>query len=135
MALVLNFDGACEPVNPGGTASGAWIIWRDGVEVGRGVRVFYRGGEQATNNAAEWCALGFALRDVRDTIQPDENLEIRGDSQLVIKQLTKQWQAKHPRMIAFRDRCLELLDGIAWKATWIPREQNAEVDRMSRGAK
>jgi ribonuclease HI len=36
-------------------------------------------------------------------------LEVRGDSQLVIRQLEGEWKAKDPRMRELRDQALRLL--------------------------
>jgi ribonuclease HI len=38
-------------------------------------------------------------------------LEVRGDSQLVIRQLQGEWKAKDARMRELRDRAQRLLDG------------------------
>lgn len=132
--LTVHFDGSCEPCNPGGTCAGAWVISRDGSELARGYAVFYKRGDPlSTNNAAEWCACGRGIRDALDLLQSGESLEIVGDSALVVNQLNRVWGAKNERMIAFRDRCWELLRGVEWRARWVPREENSLCDSLSRG--
>lgn len=131
MNLVLSFAGACEP--PGGVATYGWVIeeLREGVpcrlEDGNGMAK----AQQATNNVAEYYGLGHGLNAVK-RLRP-ESLEIRGDSQLVIHQLTGAWACNKPHLAALRDRCLELLAeiGCKWKATWVRRDDNAEADSLS----
>jgi len=129
--LVLYFDGACEPVNPGGVASYGWLL--NTGAFGHGV---IREGKGATNNLAEWCALGKGLRYIRDTMSGVGTLEIKGDSKLVIEQLTGNWQCKAENLIPLRARCLQLLAeiGCQWSATWVPREQNEKADALTRTA-
>lgn len=131
------FDGACEPVNPGGIATGGWII-RDGEQVYTGHNEVCRG-DGATNNVAEWTALGMALRYMLDNSQQFSGsvLTIYGDSQLVIEQLNRRWKCNKIHLQKLRDRCWAILGELAlpsWTATWIPREQNTEADALSRKA-
>lgn len=136
--LTLYFDGACEPRNPGGTATGGFLILDgDGSLVYSDARVICSGPE-ATNNLAEWCALGFGLRAIADgSVVTDcgaTSLAIRGDSQLVINQINGAWRCRDGRMARLKNRCAELLGdiGLPWTATWIPREQNERADALSR---
>jgi ribonuclease HI len=72
-------------------------------------------GNGYTSNEAEYDTLLAALQDLIGRIegagrQPsDVALEVRGDSALVIHQLTGKWQAREPRMKERRGRCLRLL--------------------------
>jgi len=77
---------------------------------------------------AEWSALLYGLRAAA-ALRP-RRLEIRGDSQLVINQLTESWQINAVHLRPYRDRCLELLRGREWTARWIPREQNTGADAL-----
>lgn len=132
MKLTLYFDGACEPVNPGGTATYGWVLAdeKGTVTEGRGMA---KAGAGATNNVAEYYGLGHGLRSILEARLNPESLEIRGDSQLVIRQLTGQWACHKPHLAALRDRCLELLKalGCEWTATWIPRNENSPADGLS----
>lgn len=136
MKTLVYFDGACEP-NPGGVASFGFIIREDAhgmkgriVHSGRGIA---GDGPDTTNNFAEYVALGSALRWLNETGR-NGNLQILGDSQLVINQLTGSWQCNQPRLMRLRDRCLELLAGFQWKAKWISRDINVDADRLCREA-
>jgi ribonuclease HI len=125
------FDGACEPVNPGGVATFGWrlvapggrLVASDWGEVCRG--------PGATNNVAEWHALWRALQFLAEQGWRGR-LQIYGDSQLVLNQLTGRWKCHKEYLWRCRDGCLVLLAGIDWRATWIPREENGEADALSR---
>ncbi len=141
--LTMHFDGACEPVNPGGKASGAYIVKHTGLTILSGSKVFYDGGPNATNNVAEYCALGSGLAALHEWLVAGNKpkgvrlLYVKGDSQLVIKQMSGDWSVKAENLKRFNKRCMELAAlisciGISVKFNWIPREQNAECDAMSK---
>lgn len=90
-------------------------------------------GHPVTVNTCEWQALASGLRMLA-TYPPVVGLRIEGDSNLVICQLAGRWSAKADALRVYRRECLELLERIAcpWTATWIPREQNAECDALTR---
>jgi ribonuclease HI len=133
------FDGACEPTNPGGVATCGWIIKApDDAIVASGKREVGRG-PAATNNVAEYHALGLALRYMLDNHETFAGAAIRihGDSKLVIEQINGTWNCNAPHLQKLRDRCLAILSELgpsAWEATWIPREKNAEADALSQQA-
>lgn len=85
-----------------------------------------------TNNIAEWYALGYGLQSILELgITPDV-LRIEGDSQLVINQLTGEWQCRKPYLRVLMNRCHELLHGWKWSAHWIGRELNTRADQHGR---
>ena len=135
--IVVHFDGACEPRNPGGIATCGWTVHEGGKLIGSGFQEVCRG-DGATNNVAEYCALGFALKWLLETgLGGKAVLDIRGDSQLVVEQLNGNWKCNKDHLRRLRDRCKALLQEImpaSWRATWIPREQNGEADALSRRA-
>jgi ribonuclease HI len=137
MNVTIYFDGACEPKNPGGVATAGWIILGDNDEpLGGDCCVICRG-EGATNNVAEWAALGKALRHVADSGLQVGTLQIYGDSMLVVNQLTGNWNCNKEHLQKLRDRCKELISQINPSdlvVEWIPREQNEEADALSRKA-
>lgn len=133
--LHLYFDGLCEPRNPGGVACYGWLLLDDdGVLISSGHGEVCRG-PQATNNVAEYSALGFGLREMHN-LGLRERLLVLGDSKLVIEQLAGRWECKAPHLARLRARCLELLDQVAinWLARWIPRAENERADALSREA-
>jgi ribonuclease HI len=128
----LYFDGACGPTNPGGVATYGWrLMAPDGEELASGTGEACRG-PGATNNVAEWHGLWAGLRSLAAKGWRGR-LQILGDSQLVLLQLNRLWRCHKERLRQYRDQCLALLEGIEWRAVWIPREQNAEADALSRG--
>ena len=132
MTLTLYFDGLCEPHNPGGIACWGWLLLDESgqvIEEGNGEEVRGRG---ATNNVAEWAALERGLRAA--VVRRPDRLEVLGDSQLAINQLTGRWQTGAAHLRPYRSRCLALLDGCEWAARWIPREGNTAADALSRVA-
>ena len=137
-SLTIHFDGACEPKNPGGWATYGWIV-RDAdnaavVKTGHGV-AWGPGHEYATNNMAEYAALGWALKFLADTGWKGE-LKVYGDSQVVVYQLTGQYDTNAEKLQKIRARIMELLEkvGSPWTAHWIKREENEAADALSRVA-
>jgi ribonuclease HI len=83
-----------------------------------------------TNNEAEYDTLIAALEAVvRRAKDPRRvQLDIRGDSQLVIKQITGAWKIKEPRMLARVRQVHALLQQFgSWKATWHDRANSVEA--------
>lgn len=87
-------------------------------------------GDNYTNNEAEYDtllgALEAILRRAKDPRRVE--LEIRGDSQLVINQINGVWKVKEPRMQARKERVLQLLQQLGkWTATWHPRAKSVKA--------
>ena len=87
-------------------------------------------GPNYTNNEAEYDTLIAALEAValraRDPRAID--LDIRGDSQLVIKQITGAWKIKEPRMKQRAYRVRDLLKQFgSWRATWHDRSKSVDA--------
>jgi ribonuclease HI len=134
---VLEFDSLTEPRNPGGWSCYGWVI-RDmfGQQLYERHGVSARPGPRSTVNYGEYCALGFALSFLAEQGWRGELL-IRGDSQLVIFQLTDRWRCLNGRLLALRHRCRTLLNDVAhdnWHAEWVAREENTACDELSRRA-
>jgi len=111
--------------NPGPAAWGFVILGADGGELARGAEKIGR----ATNNVAEYSAVIAGLD--RAVALGLKQLELRLDSQLVVRQLTGQYKAKHPKMAELRNRALRLarrIDKVRY--THIPREQNKLADGL-----
>ena len=83
-----------------------------------------------TNNEAEYDTLAAALEDVlRRAKDPSRlHVDIRGDSQLVIRQITGAWKAKEPRMQERKARVQALLARFGgWSATWHDRSKSVKA--------
>ena len=124
------FDGACGPVNPGGTAAFGYAVYEDGDKVTEGCGVIGRG-PLMSNNVAEYCGVIEAAKCIM-TMAPGAIVRFHGDSNLVVQQLSGKWKAKQglyiPYLLEARRLCAELNASFHW----IPREQNAEADALSK---
>src|SRR6056297_3361487 len=77
------FDGACRG-NPGPASVGYVVVSGDGIVAEGGHRI-----GRTTNNQAEYAALVAALEAAADA--GFDEVEIRGDSQLIVKQVRGEW--------------------------------------------
>jgi len=71
-----------------------------------------------------------AVKWVREH-SPKVELLIYGDSELVINQLNKIYKVRSQRMRLLYDELVGQLEGLSWKAIWVPREQNSEADKLA----
>jgi ribonuclease HI len=127
--ITIYFDGLCRPKNPGGVATYGYLIYHDGKKVKSGNGVVGSGAGM-TNNVAEYSALKRALEWV-NRYGGDDEMVIKGDSQLVIHQMNGTWQIKSETSKKFVPEIQKLLKGRKARFIWIPREQNAEADLLS----
>jgi hypothetical protein len=101
---VIVFDGGSEG-NPGFGYGSYAVITRDGRQRVR--RLDFE--DDMTNNEAEYDTLIAALEDVSERVEAagkrpaDFALEVRGDSNLVLRQVRGDWKAKDERMRRRRD--------------------------------
>jgi ribonuclease HI len=121
------FDGACRG-NPGPSAVGYAVVTGDGIAA--------EGGEtigRATNNQAEYRALVTALEVAAD-VGFDE-VHVRGDSELIVKQVKGAWDTNDPELRELRVRARELLARFdEWTLEHVPREINARADELANEA-
>jgi len=125
--LIGYFDGASRG-NPGFAGAGAWIsggneehVWEDSNALGR-----------KTNNEAEYIALinllnEFHKRGIKKAI-------IRGDSKLVIEQMSGRWKINKPHLMELCKQAKLLSQEMQLTYEWIPREQNSYADYLSNKA-
>jgi ribonuclease HI len=111
--------------NPGPAASGAVLFAEDGAllaEVGEYLGV-------ATNNVAEWNALVIGLRRAR-ALGVDE-IAIRMDSELVVRQVTGVYRVKHPDLIPIHTKTKVLLREFKrFEIRHVPRKENTAADAV-----
>jgi ribonuclease HI len=123
----LYFDGASRG-NPGPSAVG-WVLASDDGIVAEGGETIGR----ATNNQAEYEALLRGLRAAR-TYGFDE-IDVHGDSQLVVRQLTGQWDTNDHTLREKRVSARELLlDFDDWSVSHVPRGLNERADALANDA-
>ncbi|WP_336345449.1 ribonuclease HI [Halalkalicoccus ordinarius] len=119
----LYFDGGSRG-NPGPAAIGWVIVSGDGIVAEGGERI-----GQATNNLAEYEALIRGLEAARD--YGFDVLEIRGDSELIVKQVRGAWNTNDPDLRERRVRVRELLEAFdEWSLSHVPREINERADEL-----
>jgi ribonuclease HI len=129
------FDGACEPLNPGGTASfGVIVKGEDGTVLLRDHRVVGKS-KAMSNNLAEYAGVLHILKHLAS--RRPGRVTIHGDSNLVINQLSGKWRVRKGLYLSIAVETKELLAhlrGLGWQINfcWIPREQNEECDRLSK---
>ena len=137
--ITVYFDGACEPINPGGTMSFGVAIF-DGEEVIHEYSsLVFAAGSQPTNNVAEYSALEYAIKWLIDNELSNRAIEILGDSQLVIFQMFgdprrggKKWQIRGGAYVEVAKNVSDLLGKLRGAGgRWIPREQNTRADELS----
>jgi len=92
-------------------------------------------GDNLTNNDAEYKAIIFALKKFKavfgKAIAEDADLEIRADSELVVKQLNGDYRLTDPKIQQFFIEIWNLkFDFRSVKFKHILREKNKEADRL-----
>ncbi|MFB6092610.1 MAG: ribonuclease HI [Haloquadratum sp.] len=118
------FDGASRG-NPGPAAIGWVIVTSDGIVDEGGERI-----GETTNNRAEYAALERALTAARD--YGFDAVDVRGDSELVVRQIRGEYDTNSPELRERRVRVLELLDSFdRWSIDHVPREVNDRADKLA----
>jgi ribonuclease HI len=84
---------------------------------------------RATNNVAEYRALLLGIE--RAAALGATELELIGDSELVVKQVRGEYKVKDATMRELHGQVKEALKGFeSWSIRHVRREQNAEADRL-----
>jgi ribonuclease HI len=128
--ITVYFDGLCYPKNPGGVAAYGYLIYSDGELVHRGFGAVGEG-KGMTNNVAEYEGLKAAAQWIDDQ-KIMGSITIKGDSQLVIKQMRGDWDVRSKTSLKYVPEIRQLLEGRDVHYIWIPREMNEEADQLSR---
>jgi len=123
----LYFDGASRG-NPGPASVGYVLVDDSGIVT--------EGGETigtATNNQAEYAALVKALEVATD--YGFDEAHVRGDSELIVKQIRGEWSTNDPDLREKRVRARELLMQFEdWQIEHVPREINDRADQLANDA-
>lgn len=130
------FDGASKG-NPGKAGTAA-VIYKNGVEVAYVSKYL---GPKATNNEAEYNGLIMGLQLAielgisGEIVEGKASLVVKGDSQLVIKQMLGQYAVKNARMKVLWEQAKDLLKQIPVVTfMYVPRAQNARADALANEA-
>ena len=122
--LTVNVDGGARG-NPGPAAIG--VVVRNG-----GGEVLEEVGEkigEATNNVAEYRAL---LKGIERAAAHDATeLELIGDSELVVRQVEGRYKVKNAGMKGLHEEVKRALRGFdSWSIRHVRRAENADADRL-----
>ena len=121
-------DGAARG-NPGPAGAGAVLTDPDGKVIARLGRFL---GKQ-TNNVAEYQGLILGLSHARQL--GFRNVEVRADSQLLVRQLSGEYAVKHAGLKPLHAEAVRLLRSFDHAdVQHVPREENALADEMSNRA-
>ena len=122
--LIINTDGGARG-NPGPAGIGVVIRDQDGVII----KSFGEFLGSQTNNFAEYSGLIRALETARD--MKATHLDIRMDSELIVKQMLGQYKIKEPNLKNLASKAIVLLKNFAnYTFTHVRRELNKEADAM-----
>lgn len=120
------FDGACYG-NPGPTGGGA-IVDIEGRRTQHSQR-----GPRGTNNEAEYLGLITGLKAAKAA--GATSLTVKGDSQLIIRQLEGQYKVKAANLRPMFEEAKALLRNFEQvRLEWVRRDLNAEADAAARAA-
>ena len=121
------FDGYSKG-NPGEAGAGALltddhdgVVWQTAQPLGK-----------KTNNEAEYAALIFLLTEAKK--RGVRELQIFGDSKLVVSQVSKKWKINLPHLRELAKQAWALMEGMEVSLTWVPREKNSRADELSNEA-
>ena len=121
----MNFDG-CSKGNPGLSGAGS-VIYKNEEEIWANS---YFISDSATNNVAEYFGL---IRGLKRAIKMNiRSLIIKGDSQLIIKQMKGEYQVKSESMIELYNIAKELetqFENISYEHVY--RKYNKRADQLS----
>ena len=125
MYVVIYTDGACRG-NPGPSGIGASIENENGDEIA--IVSSYIG--NGTNTRAEYIA---AIEGVKKAIQLQaEEIELRMDSLLVVRQVEGLWKIKHPSLKILNQELKHALNSLKkWRVKHVPREKNQRADSLA----
>ncbi|WP_077213724.1 ribonuclease H family protein [Bacillus dakarensis] len=128
------------------------IIYFDGgfnnetYEAGLGVVIYYKQGKKKfrirsnelieqmeTNNEAEYAALYYALNILEELGVHHLPCEIKGDSQVVLKQLEGEWPCYEENLNRWLDRMEAKIKELGISPTYTPlsRKENKEADQLA----
>lgn len=124
MKTIIYTDGGARN-NPGPAAVGVVI----------GEKEYSKFIDKATNNEAEYQAIIFALKKVKQLIGKEKSrkaeVEIRSDSELLISQLNGQFKIKEKDLVPFFIEIWNLKQDFGEvKFVQIPREENKRADSL-----
>lgn len=130
--VVVHFDGASQRVRGESIATYGFTIDGIGHPVEDCGLAVTPGAEHATNNVAEYSGAICALERLRHEGFRGHVI-LRGDSQLVIRQMTGEYRVETEHLRAYHERLTQLVREFAVvRFEWVPREENGRADALSK---
>lgn len=131
---IVHFDGACQERRGIRLAAYGFTVEGSGLEHEECGPAVAPGAPHATNNVAEYVG---AIRALEHLLRQgfEGGVMVRGDSELVIRQMTGDYQVRAPHLSAYHDLLVRLAE--RFRPTtfeWVPREQNRRADELSKEA-
>lgn len=129
MKIIIHTDGGARG-NPGPAASGVVIeafegnqkLWEKKYKKYLGT---------GTNNMAEYQAMIMALTELKNLAKPEDEVEVRTDSELIHRQILGQYRVKEPNLKELFSKVAELKDCFKKiKFIHVRRESNAVADAL-----
>jgi len=129
MQVIIHIDGGARG-NPGPAGAGVVICSAEDGTVLRQVGVFLG---KATNNVAEYSGLVEALKQAQALGATD--VEIRSDSQLLVRQMTGEYRVKNEGLKPLFEKASDFACTFKkFHISHVRREQNTEADRLANRA-
>ena len=126
------YDGCCEPVNPGGHAAAGVVIKKGGSILWQESR-YIGSGPQMSNNVAEYSGIVTALEYLLGAGLAHFPVVMRGDSMLSVRQMCGEWRVNGGLYLPYYRKAQEMARSFPKISfVWVPREQNAEADTLSK---
>lgn len=125
--LRLQFDGGARPQN--GHGAGSWVCIEDGEETS-GAKYL---GNNIKSNFAEYQGLILGLEHLLTLgLTKEDQVEVKGDSMLVIQQTRKIWKCNEPTLQVLLAKVQRLIERIPAKLYFeqVPRAQNKRADQL-----
>lgn len=122
--LEIYIDGASKG-NPG--PSGIGVVICNGKETIKNISIYIG---NATNNAAEYTALIYALQEALKL--KAQNLKVKSDSQLLCRQINGLYKVKNPNITGLYNQASHLVPAFkSFSIVNIPREENKGADKLA----
>ena len=129
--IKISFDGSCRPINPGGQCTAASVIERDGRVIKMMSRIVGNG-PSMSNNVGEYHGLKDALLFLKDMGCTKDEIQVFGDSMMVIQQMKGNWKIKGG---LYKSVALETKKLVAEfqdiSFFWVPRAENSIADALT----
>jgi len=136
MSLTLFFDGGSRG-NPG-IAGAGWYLSKDDEAVASG---WHYVGDHETNNVSEYTGLVEGLKGALPHVASNDRIEIKGDSQLVIRQMRGEYRVKSEKLRPLHQEACALVLALMKENprlkvvfTHIPRALNSKADALGNRA-